>query len=77
MGQGTQPADSSNVTGMEAAQEASARSMQASYVIRPGDTLAGISQQYYGSILRVAEICEANGISDANTIMPGQKIVLP
>ena len=77
MGQGTQPADSSNVTGMEAAQEASARSMQASYVIRPGDTLAGISQQYYGNILRVAEICEANGISDANTIMPGQKIVLP
>ena len=61
----------------EEAQEAAVRSAQASYVIKPGDTLANICKQYYGSIKQLAQLCEANNISDANKIMPGQKIVLP
>lgn len=61
----------------EEAQEAAVRSAQASYVIKPGDTLANICKQYYGSIEQLAQLCEANNISDANKIMPGQKIVLP
>lgn len=61
----------------EAAQETAARGTQASYVIKSGDTLANICKQYYGSIEYLAQICEANHISDANMIMPGQKIVLP
>lgn len=61
----------------EPAQEAAVRSTQAAYVIKEGDTLAGICQKYYGNLDRMAEICEANSISDANMIMPGQKIVLP
>lgn len=61
----------------EAAQEAAVRSAQASYVIKPGDTLANICKQYYGSMEQLAQLCEANNISDANKIMPGQKIVLP
>ncbi len=61
----------------ESAQETAARSAQASYVIRPGDTLADICKQYYGSIEQLAHLCEVNNISDANKIMPGQKIVLP
>ncbi len=60
------------------AQEAVAvRHTQAGYVIREGDTLAKICNRYYGSIDRIAEICEINGIEDANVIMPGQRIVLP
>ncbi len=57
--------------------EAAARQMRASYVIREGDTLADICQTYYGGLDKLELICEANGIKDANMIMPGQKIVLP
>lgn len=59
------------------AKEASARQLQAAYVIKEGDTLANICKKYYGNFDRLSEICEANGISDANMILPGQKIVLP
>lgn len=65
-------------TDTEAVQEAaSMRQLQAAYVIREGDTLAEICSQYYGSLDRLAELCELNEITDANKIMPGQKIVLP
>lgn len=50
---------------------------RASYTVKVGDTLAGISQMYYGNLERVEEICTLNGISDENTILPGQKILLP
>lgn len=62
----------------EAVQEAaSIRQTQAAYVIKEGDTLADICNRYYGDLNRLADICEINGIADANMIMPGQKIVLP
>lgn len=65
-------------TDTEAVQEAaSMRQLQAAYVIREGDTLAEICSRYYGSLDRLAEICELNEITDADKIMPGQKIVLP
>ncbi len=50
---------------------------RASYTVKMGDTLAGISEMYYGGMEKVAEICELNGIEDENTILPGQKILLP
>lgn len=50
---------------------------RASYTVKMGDTLAGISQMYYGNMEKVAEICSLNGIADENTILPGQKILLP
>lgn len=53
------------------------RQSQSVYTIRYGDTLADISQKYYGSLEKVQEICEINEIDDANMIVPGQKIVLP
>jgi hypothetical protein len=56
---------------------ASVRQTMSSYVIREGDTLADICQKYYGSLNRLEELCQTNGIEDANLIMPGQKIVLP
>ena len=45
--------------------------------IRMGDTLADICNQYYGSLDKLELLCQVNHISDANLIMPGQRIVLP
>lgn len=53
------------------------RQTRASYTIQVGDTLADICNKYYGSLDKLTEICQANDITDANLIMPGQKIVLP
>ena len=50
---------------------------RASYTVKMGDTLAGISEMYYGNLEKVTEICNLNGIEDENTILPGQKILLP
>lgn len=50
---------------------------RASYTVKVGDTLADISQMYYGNLDKVVEICTLNGIDDENTILPGQKILLP
>ncbi|MCD8346938.1 MAG: LysM peptidoglycan-binding domain-containing protein [Lachnospiraceae bacterium] len=59
------------------ATETASRQVQAAYVIREGDTLAEICARYYGSLDHMEALCEANGIEDANLILPGQKIVLP
>ena len=59
------------------ASSAASRAIHASYTIREGDTLADICSRYYGSLDRLADICAANDITDANRIMPGQKLVLP
>lgn len=48
-----------------------------SYVIKPGDTLYQISISRYGTMEKVAEICQANGLSEDEIIYPGQIIVLP
>ncbi len=69
--------DTSGTPDTEAAVTATSRQVQASYVIRTGDTLAEICAKYYGSLDQLEELCEANGIEDANLIIPGQKIVLP
>lgn len=53
------------------------RQNQSVYTIRYGDTLADISEKYYGTLEMVQEICEINEIEDANLIVPGEKIVLP
>jgi len=50
---------------------------QATYTIKFGDTLADICTRYYGTTERLPEICELNNIEDPNSIMPGQKLVLP
>ncbi len=60
-----------------AKEAAAVRSTQSGYVIKEGDTLAAICSRYYGTMDRIAEVCEVNGIEDANRIMPGQRIVLP
>lgn len=47
------------------------------YEIRKGDTLEKISIRFYGDGKKVKDICELNHIKDQNTILYGQKIVLP
>lgn len=60
-------------------QETSAQSQEAvkSYVIRPGDTLIGISTQYYGTDDYVEMICNLNKITNPDNVQIGQKILLP
>ena len=47
------------------------------YIIRQGDTLSKICKEYYGTLQRIQDVCEANGITRDDIIYPGQKIILP
>lgn len=49
------------------------------HVVRPGETLSGIAQQYYGSASSWRKILAANEkiIKDANKIAPGTKLTIP
>lgn len=53
------------------------RASQAVYTVKFGDTLADICNRYYGSADRLQELCDLNGITNPNAILPGQKLVLP
>ena len=61
----------------EDAVRTAANQARASYTIKVGDTLAGISEMYYGATEKGQGICALNGISEEDTILPGQKILLP
>lgn len=47
------------------------------YEVQRGDTLAKICIRFYGNEDRVQEICDLNEIKDKDTILYGQKILLP
>ena len=47
------------------------------YIVEEGDTLDSISMKKYGTIGRVDEICQMNGLNDGNLIFIGQKLLLP
>ena len=49
------------------------------HVVRQGETLSAIAQQYYGSTSQWRKILTANekAIKDANKIAPGTKLVIP
>jgi len=47
------------------------------YIVKEGDTLAGISRMLYGTSTRLVDICELNQIQNPNNIVVGQKILLP
>ena len=68
---------SESETEKEEALQTAASPIRTSYIVKVGDTLAGISEMYYGTLEKVEDICALNGITDENTILPGQKILLP
>lgn len=47
------------------------------YIVKNGDTLAGICKNKYGSLIKMNEICSINNIKNADYIAPGQKLYLP
>ena len=47
------------------------------YVIQMGDTMTSICRNKYGSIERLKEICDLNGITPEDTIYAGKKLLLP
>ena len=47
------------------------------YTIQRGDTLTSICQKQYGTISRINEICQLNGISPEDIIYAGGKLLLP
>ena len=47
------------------------------HIVEPGDTLQGISKKYYNDIEKYTLIMEANGLTDPNKLMVGQKLIIP
>jgi len=58
-------------------QQAEVSAQPKNYIIKEGDTLIGISVRNYGTDSMVTEICSLNGITNADDIKVGQKILLP
>ena len=64
-------------TALKAASSNAAPSSGSTYIVRSGDTLAGIAQTQLGSADRYTELASLNGIQDAGYIRVGQVIQLP
>ena len=47
------------------------------YIVKEGDSLAGICKRQYGNTDKIKEICLYNNIENEDHISPGQKIYLP
>ena len=47
------------------------------YVVQPGDTLRSICISVYGNLERVEEVCLHNGITNPDSILCGQTLLLP
>lgn len=56
---------------------ASSSTVPVTYTVKRGDTLNSICRERYGSLDKVAEICELNDIKNADSIQIGQTILLP
>ena len=69
--------DSEDTDEQEIVTEEAKEEVATAYEIKKGDTLEKISVRFYGTEQKVKEICELNHIQDQDTILYGQKIVLP
>lgn len=47
------------------------------HIVKPGETLSGISVKYYGDASQVAAIAKASGVSNPDLIKVGQKLQIP
>jgi nucleoid-associated protein YgaU len=64
---------------MSAGASVSGSQNQRRYTVKPGDTLSKISRELYGDANQYTKIFNANRniLRDANTIIPGQELVIP
>lgn len=58
-------------------QQTGGQAATVTYVIQKGDTLLNICRKKYGTESKLREICELNGITNADDIKIGQIILLP
>ncbi|MDY4670338.1 MAG: LysM peptidoglycan-binding domain-containing protein [Oliverpabstia sp.] len=61
----------------EEAETATSPGIMQEYIIQRGDTMTSICKNKYGTIERLEEICQMNGIAPEDIIYAGQKIMLP
>jgi nucleoid-associated protein YgaU len=47
------------------------------HIVKPGETLSGISVKYYGDASQVAAIAKASGVANPDLIRVGQKLQIP
>lgn len=47
------------------------------YIVKSGDTLAGIAVKFYGDASLDDLIAEANGIEDPQSLRPGDELIIP
>src|SRR5687767_4491970 len=47
------------------------------YIVKSGDSLAAIALKFYGDSSLADVIAEANGIDDAQSIKPGDELIIP
>ncbi len=71
------PTEVSTQTATEVLSEAEQYLAQGYYIVQAGDNLAGISRKIYHTTAMMDEICEINGIDNADAIYVGQYLELP
>lgn len=71
------PTPEADTSSRETEEEVAAVQEYSSYTIARGDTLISICISRYGSLDKMQEICDLNGISNADNIQVGQTILLP
>ncbi|MDX1607448.1 MAG: LysM peptidoglycan-binding domain-containing protein, partial [Candidatus Competibacterales bacterium] len=64
-------------TGLEETRDRLEAEQTETYVVQPGDTLAGIALQVYGDASQWPRIMERNELADPNRIRPGMELVIP
>lgn len=74
---GTETEETTALNAEEEESAAQAIARPVSYVVKKGDSLAGIARKFYGDVSMVKEICNVNQIQDPDQIQPGQNILLP
>ena len=47
------------------------------HIVLDGETLSGISYQYYGSVNKWQKILDANAIKDVKNLKPGTRLLIP
>ena len=55
----------------------SVQSAGVTYIVKKGDTIMSICQNYYGTVKKYPEVAAANNLDDVNKLYIGQEIKLP